>query len=131
MDKESFISKVNTDIGTTKCWLWCGENKRNNPRLLCSGWTIETYAPRISYSLFKEPISKYNTIVHTCGNGICVRPDHLERSPFVESKIKRSSRKYKEFNLKDITKLHSSGSSYTKLSNTYGLCVEQIWYALN
>lgn len=132
MNTETFISKVNEGIGTRQCWLFCGSNNKGIPTLFQQTWSTETYAPRISYTIFKGNLDKNCPIYNTCGNSLCVNPDHLVMASFVQNKPKqRIVRQPLPYTLKDLMKLKFEGKSYTQISKQYNTTAEIIWYALN
>jgi hypothetical protein len=61
-----------------KCWDWQGYIcKKGYGRFWVSGRSCKM-SHRVAYVLFKGPIKANRVIDHTCGNKICVNPNHLE-----------------------------------------------------
>ena len=86
MDRKVFLAKVNQQSGvfsnelTTECWRWEGHIHKTlgygqyQTKLAFAMGT--TFAHRISYMLFKGPITS-ELLRHTCDNRWCVNPEHL------------------------------------------------------
>jgi len=65
---------------TDDCWEWTGttvETHGNRYGTFQHNWK-NVLVHRYSYELAYGPIPDGLVIDHTCRNGICVRPDHLE-----------------------------------------------------
>lgn len=63
------------------CWLWRGQiSNTGYGRIMLSGpqgRSMES-AHRASYLAFVGPIPDRNLVRQTCGNRLCVNPEHLE-----------------------------------------------------
>jgi HNH endonuclease len=80
---ERFWSHVSKTDG---CWPWTAGYRqqgryKHGMFALASGITV--YAHRFSYRVTYGPIGSLR-IHHTCGNGLCVRPDHLQAMTHAE-----------------------------------------------
>ncbi len=69
-----FIKRI---LKTNNCWLWQGVNNGIHPIFYVLGASKIVYAHRLSFELFKEPITDGNIVMHTCDKPLCVNPDHL------------------------------------------------------
>ena len=80
--KDRFWDKVDMDADTD-CWIWQGFQ-------ISRGFGGFTYdhklyaAHRVSYYLEYEDYSADLLVLHKCGNRLCVNPQHLEQSDYVE-----------------------------------------------
>jgi len=69
-----FLKRVEED--EDGCWVWTGYiDEMGRGSLHIGGKYV--YAHRAAYEHYVGPIIKGNQIHHTCGNKICVNPDHL------------------------------------------------------
>jgi hypothetical protein len=57
------------------CWLWMGALDRKGYGAVNSG--ASNIAHRVSYALYKGPISPGCSVLHVCDTPSCVNPDHL------------------------------------------------------
>lgn len=63
------------------CWIWTGAcMERNGFRYgrMRIADRKPVYVHRLSYLIFKGEIPAGKTIHHTCGQTLCINPDHLE-----------------------------------------------------
>ena len=80
-------------ISICGCWEWKGRIHNGYGVFPCPG-SSSRWAHRVSYALFKGPISGGMHIDHTCRNRKCVRPDHLEQKTPIENYRAIFTRKY-------------------------------------
>lgn len=62
------------------CWLWTGSNNGHYGRLYDKTICIETWAHRISWTIYNGPIPSGMQVCHNCPGGdnpLCVNPAHL------------------------------------------------------
>lgn len=73
-----FWSKVDK---SGECWLWTGGSQRGHGRISIKGDTA--YVHRLAWELSFGAIPLGKTVFQSCGNQLCVRPDHLylDKSP--------------------------------------------------
>lgn len=69
--------RISTESG---CWRWTGRTSPLYGKLLVrvEGITVQRYAHRVVYEMFRGPIPDGLTIDHLCRNPPCVNPWHLE-----------------------------------------------------
>lgn len=82
----------------TGCWVWIGARdkrpstpygKINTRRNDGTGRTLMRQAHIVSYETFIGPIPEGYEIDHTCRNGFCINPNHLEAVPPATNKERR------------------------------------------
>jgi hypothetical protein len=80
---------------TDNCWIWVGytfpcKGERRG-RINVKGKLI--LVNRLSYQLYVGPLQDSDCVLHTCDNGLCVRPDHLyigDRSDNARDRVERN-----------------------------------------
>lgn len=60
---------------SAECWLWTGLSHRKHGMMHFRGKMDQAH--RISWQLENGDIPPGAWVLHRCGNGLCVRPDHL------------------------------------------------------
>ena len=81
----------------TGCWLWIGarDKRASTPygkiTIYCRdlGRRFKRQAHIVSYETFMGPIPEGHQIDHTCRNGFCINPNHLEAVPPAENLKRR------------------------------------------
>ena len=82
--KDRVLSRVNVHKAT-KCWVWYGavtynhlQPNRTYGYMMVEGRRVNVR--RLTYYLYgKRPALGGYIVTSTCGNSLCVNPDHLER----------------------------------------------------
>ena len=78
---ERFWNKVNKHNSISECWTWTGQldSKRGNPvfKVFKNGKEYHYQSVRVSYYLVNGCIPNHKTIGKTCGNQLCVNPEHM------------------------------------------------------
>jgi hypothetical protein len=94
MEQRLIVNSVNDPA--TGCWLWIAARDRRastpygkiNTRRP-DGRCLMKQAHRVSYETFVGPIPEGHEIDHTCRNGYCINPAHLEAVPPATNKARR------------------------------------------
>ena len=70
------------ELADTGCWEWSGQVSNNGyGRTMLrddDGRTRMESAHRASYELFVGPIPPHGQVRQTCGNRLCINPEHLQ-----------------------------------------------------
>lgn len=74
MDADEFWKHIDK---TDACWNWTGPVGKNGYGSIHWGGR-STYPRRVSWEIAKGPIPPRTVVSATCGNKLCVRPEHLE-----------------------------------------------------
>lgn len=81
--KSRLLRLVEKRLDGKGCWVWTGAKVWKNPQLPYGYMTVEGHrvnVRRVSYEVHGlSPGLTDHTVVSTCGNSLCVRPDHLRR----------------------------------------------------
>jgi hypothetical protein len=147
MDRKVFLAKVNQQSGvfsnelTTECWRWEGyiHNKLGyvlyQTTLAIAMGT--TFAHRISYMLFKGPITS-DLLRHTCDNRWCVNPEHLidgTREENVRDMVERNpkafGRKLQPAEYPKIVERMEAGELLKDIAEEYGMNWKSVSRALD
>ena len=62
------------------CWIWNRQISNSGYGRMAvptQGGTLTESAHRISYLAFVGPLKRDDVVLQTCGNRLCVNPDHL------------------------------------------------------
>lgn len=74
----NFIQRFESQVAKTDgCWFWQGGTGKQGYGQFGVFSTVVT-AYRFAYELYVGPVPRGRELHHTCGNRVCVRPDHLE-----------------------------------------------------
>jgi hypothetical protein len=77
--KKTLMGSVYRDP-STGCWVWSRQIANSGyGRLMLrvDGETRYVSAHRASYSAFVGPLADHQLVRHSCGNRLCVNPEHL------------------------------------------------------
>lgn len=67
-------------IAPSECWEWAGRKSRGWPELQVGEKIYKAH--RVSYLLHQGAIPEHRYIAQTCGNRLCVNPQHLAAVPW-------------------------------------------------
>lgn len=151
-DPEWFWSRV---VKSDRCWLWTGTRLSPKAKVVygqCRWSGKIVYAHRVAYELGHGSSPGSLCVLHSCDNGLCVRPDHLflgtkgdnnrDRARKGRTKLgdrkgdKHPNAKLTETDVREIRTAHARGertidiaSSYpqTSLGNLYTIVNRQSW----
>ena len=74
---ENFWAKVNKTEDANECWEWTGARNKDGYGAIKSNGLI-MYVHRLSVVLAGRRLPDEKIVHHTCGNRLCVNPEHLQ-----------------------------------------------------
>jgi len=101
------------------CLIWTGASSRGHGQL-----TGGEYVHRVVYEQLKGPIPEGLEIGHTCDEGLCVEPEHLEavtRQKNVQDAFSRGRYQRGRYSNEDIVALRAGKISSHAFAEKYGL----------
>ena len=82
--EERFLSKVQI---VNACWIWTGATGGGRYGYGQAQWQgYRTGAHRVSWLLWRGELEEGQEVDHTCGNRLCVNPDHLQLVTHAQNK---------------------------------------------
>lgn len=75
--EQRFLSRINRR--RNGCWIWTGLCDKNGFPLLHDGIT-NVLAHRWAYAHWRGPLARSRRTTRTCGNRLCVNPDHVSET---------------------------------------------------
>lgn len=137
--KKEFLKRVS--IGDD-CWQWMGAGSQSGYGNL---HTVDgnRYAHRISYEIFKGPITDGLYVLHSCDNRMCVNPKHLSLGTHADNQLDklrrgRTPRNEAHWNCKipkeripEVFAMRKSGMSQTAIGKVFGVGQDQISRIVN
>lgn len=139
-----FWNRVDKTSSPFGCWLWTGPaNSQGSGYLRLPDGTM-LMAHRVVYELTFKPTGKYRfNVRRSCGNLLCVNPDHMEFGPQLsyrrdkDGAIKSPPRgeahyraKLTEADVREMRRLHADGVIYLDLAARYGITPLAAWKAV-
>jgi ribosomal protein L40E len=70
--EERFWSKIDK---SGECWIWTAQHPSGYPKFIYEGKVVAAH--RFMYELVHGGIPENANVLHSCGNSLCVRPEHL------------------------------------------------------
>lgn len=122
------------------CWLWRGTatGKGNKARGRIVHNRRVLLAHRVTYELTSGPIPDGMLLLHRCGNGMCVRPDHLYPGTYQDNANDRDrhgnttrgdrchSARLTPVRVAEIRSRHADGESMRSLGRAFGVTRQAI-----
>lgn len=127
---DRFWSKTIVSDG---CWLWSGAQARGRARL-CIRRGFMAAASRVSWTIANGPVPDGMHVLHSCDNGMCVRPDHLHLGDHATNMAEMSYRrrvnttKLTPEQVVEIRARLSAGESGAALAREYGVVKSTIYW---
>lgn len=121
--EQRFWSKVSIGDG---CWEWTATAQRYG-RIRVNG-KLET-AHRVSFKLAHGTLDDRLLVLHSCDNGLCVRPSHLSAGTQTDNMIDmHQKRRHNSVKLTvdQVYAIRNSAESASKLSKRFGVSYSQI-----
>ncbi len=81
--REKILASITKKVDTG-CWLWMRQVSNSGYgriTLVSQNGTYKESAHRASYQAFIGPLPKHGIIRQSCGNRLCVNPNHLVTLP--------------------------------------------------
>jgi len=120
---DNFLQKISEDK-KTGCWVWVGSKRSALRKSSVCGIMYNPYtqkaedAHRLSWKLFREPKSITDKfVIQTCGNRLCVCPDHLSLENEQRSGDSHPSSKLTEDNVREIRAIKKRNDSRKTLQS--------------
>ena len=73
---QAFTAGINKPIPPSGCWVWKNYTQKGRPVMRAYGKRVYAHRFILEYKS-GEPLPAYCMIKRTCGNNLCVNPDHL------------------------------------------------------
>ena len=137
--QQRFWLRVRKGVG---CWLWSGATSGTGIQArgyIKFGQRRRVFVHRYSYELHHGPIPEGGLVLHRCGNGLCIHPDHLyigthqdnsddrERHGTATRGEHHATAKLTSNNVLEIRTLLAAGHHATKLAVRFGVSSSTIY----
>ena len=106
----------------TGCFIWKGSTRGSYGSFFLkieNGKQKIVQAHRFAYELIVGPIPDGKRLVCTCGNKLCINPNHMKLVDYPNQKIDAGS-------IKDIIKRHNDGEYPSQIAKTYNVTANAI-----
>ena len=124
-EEERIMSKVDTK---DDCWLWTGATTSGGQGQLRLPGGMRITARRFSFELFKSEIPEGQTVVTTCGEALCVQPNHLGlvEDHFAVKGSRNGNSKLTESDVRAIRERKRAGDTLGVLASEYAVDLSTI-----
>lgn len=129
---ERFWSKVKKTVG---CWTWTAATSEFGYGRIDTDDGLKS-AHRVSWEMHVGPIPEGCSVLHSCDNPPCVRPDHLFLGTLKENtqdmlRKKRHLVKLSDEQQREICSLYATeNATYAELGRRFGVCKATTWKIL-
>jgi hypothetical protein len=113
--------------GDGSCLVWQGADNGNNHAMYCGSPAYRQY-----WEFFYGPIPAGHEVHHTCGNGMCVNPLHmqvvtpLEHLQLTKACRRKRGRKLNMESVAEIKALIGKGLRHKEIAELYGIAVSYV-----
>lgn len=121
---------------TDSCWLWIGAKNRRGYGKMCFEGNLHATTHRVSYQIFKGPITEDMFVCHSCDNPSCVNPDHLWLGTPQDNKTDQLEKGRGGFKLKskdvlEIRRLHATSIRSVTIARLFDVSQSAISNIIN
>ena len=133
---EKYKSPVDYIVDENGCWVWQrAVNSSGYGHLYVDG--EHKYAHVHYYEMANGHVENNGRTLtsrqvhHTCGNKLCVNPEHLSIEPVIEHRRHHGIIKYSDDDVREVRRLRSIGVSGSEISKRLGISQSHIYAIAN